>query len=224
MQLSPTTRDSLDSLEGSPSSFAAVALSTAPVGSSAPPVQPQTRTWGSSDFRRRSASRRTASTPHPCSRDRPSATVKRARDMKGFTFTGREYDAGSGMYYYRARWYEPPRARFISSDPLPQRQLNGRLSIYRTHRTGALYIYVAGNPISRTDANGLGYLLCTLVKPTPYKCVEVEGCPPTKVEKRGFKCEYACPAAGKTRKFNHDTGCGGGSCPPSWYVNADKTR
>jgi RHS repeat-associated protein len=35
-----------------------------------------------------------------------------------FTFTGREFDAETGLYYYRARYYDAKAGRFISRDPL----------------------------------------------------------------------------------------------------------
>jgi RHS repeat-associated protein len=34
-----------------------------------------------------------------------------------FTFTGREFDAKSGLYYYRARYYDPTTGTFLSEDP-----------------------------------------------------------------------------------------------------------
>ncbi|MBE3575999.1 MAG: hypothetical protein IMW99_11245 [Firmicutes bacterium] len=33
-----------------------------------------------------------------------------------FTFTGKEYDPASGLYYYNARWYDPELGRFVSED------------------------------------------------------------------------------------------------------------
>ena len=33
-------------------------------------------------------------------------------------YTGREYDRDTGLYYYRARYYDPEIGRFISEDPL----------------------------------------------------------------------------------------------------------
>src|SRR5262249_51723415 len=36
----------------------------------------------------------------------------------GYAFTGREWDAEIGLYYYRARYYDATIGRFISSDPL----------------------------------------------------------------------------------------------------------
>lgn len=35
-----------------------------------------------------------------------------------FKFTGREYSPELGIYYYRARWYDPGSGRFISQDPI----------------------------------------------------------------------------------------------------------
>ena len=35
-----------------------------------------------------------------------------------YTFTGREWDADAGLYYYRARWYDPEVGRFMSEDPI----------------------------------------------------------------------------------------------------------
>jgi len=33
-------------------------------------------------------------------------------------FTGREYDSETGLYFYRARYYDPAIGRFISEDPI----------------------------------------------------------------------------------------------------------
>jgi len=35
-----------------------------------------------------------------------------------FRFTGREWDQETGLYYYRARYYDPNTGRFISEDPI----------------------------------------------------------------------------------------------------------
>jgi RHS repeat-associated protein len=58
-------------------------------------------------------------------------------------YTGREND-NTGLYYYRARYYNPTCARFISEDPIgwASGQVNN-------------YSYVEGNPISFVDPEGL---------------------------------------------------------------------
>src|SRR6266542_2765226 len=35
-----------------------------------------------------------------------------------YTYTGREWDKETGLYYYRARYYDPIEGRFISNDPI----------------------------------------------------------------------------------------------------------
>lgn len=58
-------------------------------------------------------------------------------------FAGRELDAATGLYYMRARWYDPDLARFISEDPIG---LEGGLN---------LYAYVGNNPMNALDPSGL---------------------------------------------------------------------
>jgi RHS repeat-associated protein len=60
-----------------------------------------------------------------------------------FTFTGRE-DDGTGLYYYRARYYNPDQKRFIAEDPL---EFGGGDS--------NLQAYVGNNPIDYSDPTGL---------------------------------------------------------------------
>jgi len=59
-------------------------------------------------------------------------------------FTGREFDSETGLYYYRARYYDPEIGRFLSEDPLG---FGGG--------DANLYAYVGNNPIDRTDPLGL---------------------------------------------------------------------
>ena len=35
-----------------------------------------------------------------------------------YTYTGREFDSESGLYYYRARYYDPATGRFLQEDPI----------------------------------------------------------------------------------------------------------
>lgn len=59
-----------------------------------------------------------------------------------FQYTGREND-GTGLYYYRARYYNPSIGRFISEDPIG---LDGGINLYG---------YVGGNPVNWVDPEGL---------------------------------------------------------------------
>ena len=61
----------------------------------------------------------------------------------GYAFTGREWDAETQLYYYRARFYDPARARFLSEDPIG---LAGG---------GNLYRYVENAPTRLVDPLGL---------------------------------------------------------------------
>lgn len=60
-----------------------------------------------------------------------------------FAFTGREWDAGTGLYYYRARYYDAKIGRFISEDPIG---FAGGVNSYG---------YVKNNTPNMTDAHGL---------------------------------------------------------------------
>jgi RHS repeat-associated protein len=64
-----------------------------------------------------------------------------------FTFTGREWDEESGLFYYRARYYDPSIGRFLQTDTAP-----GHLSnpIGVTNK----YIYAANSPTEFRDPSG----------------------------------------------------------------------
>ena len=59
------------------------------------------------------------------------------------TYTGREFDSESGLYYYRARYYDPQAGRFITEDPIGL--LAGDVNFYR---------YVSNNPVNLIDPQG----------------------------------------------------------------------
>ena len=63
-----------------------------------------------------------------------------------YMFTGRRYDADSGLYYYRARYYHPRLGRFSQVDPIGYA---GGMN---------LYAYVGNNPVENTDPFGLWYI------------------------------------------------------------------
>ena len=58
-----------------------------------------------------------------------------------FLYTGREHDPETGLYFYRARYYDAGIGRFLEEDP--------RFS-------DNLYTYVAGNPLKFLDPKGEG--------------------------------------------------------------------
>lgn len=64
-----------------------------------------------------------------------------------YAYTGREYDFESGLYYYRARYYDPGIGRFLREDPL-----RGNL---RAPQTLNLYPYTSNNPLVFIDPLGL---------------------------------------------------------------------
>ncbi len=70
-------------------------------------------------------------------------TATGASNTNSFQYTGRENDS-TGMYYYRARYYNPGLQRFISEDPI--RLFGGDFNFY---------VYVRNNPLFYSDPWGL---------------------------------------------------------------------
>lgn len=64
-----------------------------------------------------------------------------------YTFTGREYDKESGLFYYRARYYDSETGRFIQSDPHP-----GIRTVPSSYNSK--YIYAANSPGLHRDPSG----------------------------------------------------------------------
>ena len=58
-------------------------------------------------------------------------------------YTGREQDTGTGLYYYRARYYDPEVGRFLTEDPLG---FKAGVNFYR---------YVENNPVNFNDPSGM---------------------------------------------------------------------
>jgi RHS repeat-associated protein len=58
-------------------------------------------------------------------------------------YTGREIDRDTGLYYYRARFYDPEIGRFLAEDPIG---FEGGINFYA---------YVGNNPVTRNDPLGL---------------------------------------------------------------------
>jgi RHS repeat-associated protein len=73
----------------------------------------------------------------------PWGNLLSGSSTSGYAFTGRERDAETGLYYYRARYYDPKIGRFISEDPI------GFVAGVN------FYTYVENNPTTLTDPLGL---------------------------------------------------------------------
>ena len=73
----------------------------------------------------------------------PWGNLLQGQGTGGYAFTGREWDTETGLYYYRARYYDSKLGRFVSEDPAGLRSGLNR------------YAYVANRPINLTDPSGL---------------------------------------------------------------------
>ncbi len=79
-----------------------------------------------------------------------------------FRYTGQRLDPETGLYYYRARYYDPRIGRFLQTDPIG---VSGG---------GNLYGYVSGNPLDAADPTGLTpYLVCRVVFGIGHHCFVV---------------------------------------------------
>jgi RHS repeat-associated protein len=73
-----------------------------------------------------------------------TTTNSGAGNKNSYKFTARE-DDGTGLYYYRERYYQPVLGRFAAEDP---DEMSGAPNIY---------LYVINNPIRLTDPYGLAF-------------------------------------------------------------------
>ena len=60
-----------------------------------------------------------------------------------FLWQGREYSWATGLYYFRARWYDPVTGRWLSNDPIG---ISGGLN---------QYVFCGNNPVNARDPSGL---------------------------------------------------------------------
>jgi RHS repeat-associated protein len=78
-----------------------------------------------------------------------------------FQFTGRESDTETGLYYYRARYYDPQNGRFATEDPF--RFFAGDVDFYS---------YVFQSPTNFTDPSGLK-CFCTFSQSSGhFRCID----------------------------------------------------
>ena len=72
-----------------------------------------------------------------------NATASSGTTSNPFRYTGREFDSETGLYYYRARYYDPTVGRLLNED---QWRFSGGINFYA---------YVGSNPTNLTDPSGL---------------------------------------------------------------------
>ncbi|RLJ15756.1 hypothetical protein DJ030_17965 [bacterium endosymbiont of Escarpia laminata] len=78
--------------------------------------------------------------------DGPFAFSGSGSQVNTRTYTGREYDAESGLYHYRARAYDPTLGRFLQKD--------SDQGLRRNPQSLHAYAYALNNPLSFTDPTG----------------------------------------------------------------------
>jgi RHS repeat-associated protein len=78
----------------------------------------------------------------PAIRDANGTEIAESAFANPYLFTGRAYDAETGLYYYRARYYDYATARFLQADAAG-------------YTDGlSLYAYVGNNPTNVVDPHG----------------------------------------------------------------------
>jgi RHS repeat-associated protein len=71
-----------------------------------------------------------------------NTTTTGSANKNAYKFTARE-DDGTGLYYYRARYYHPALGRFVSEDP-----------IHVAEEVARSYQYVLNDPLTYSDPSG----------------------------------------------------------------------
>jgi RHS repeat-associated protein len=104
-----------------------------------------------------------------------------------FRYTAREFDSETGLYYYRARYYDPAIGRLLSEDPLEFG--SDDLNLYR---------YVRNSPTGRADPTGLGDGL-----PCGTRAPAICDCYLNFPNFRWNRCNYACSCSDGTKPRKH---------------------
>jgi RHS repeat-associated protein len=73
-----------------------------------------------------------------------------------YLYRGEQYDSDLGLYYLRARYYNPATGRFLSRDPEEPDMGNPK-----DPKTLHKYLYAGGDPVNATDPNGREVLVGT---------------------------------------------------------------
>jgi RHS repeat-associated protein len=93
-----------------------------------------------------------------------------------YLFTGRQLDEETGLYFYRARYYDPGKGRFLQRDP-------------REYKDGMnLYEYVYSRPVNLLDPQGLCWCNCTPTSLQGVSCWPVGSLTTTTCGRGPFRC------------------------------------
>ncbi|MEO0582462.1 MAG: RHS repeat-associated core domain-containing protein [Bacteroidota bacterium] len=76
--------------------------------------------------------------------------------MNPYTYTGREWDAQAGIYYYRTRYYDAEVGRFVGKD-----RFRGFIDEPKSRN---FYTYTSNNPLSYIDPDGRYFFLVPVIK------------------------------------------------------------
>jgi RHS repeat-associated protein len=77
------------------------------------------------------------------------STASSGSVVNPFQYTGREYDTETGLYFYRARYYDPVTGHLLSEDPM--RFASGTFNFYP---------YADNDPVGESDPSGLRADVC----------------------------------------------------------------
>jgi RHS repeat-associated protein len=82
-----------------------------------------------------------------------TAAICATREVSRSTsfYRGEQYDSDLGLYYLRARYYNPATGRFLSRDPLDGNAIDPA-SLHK-------YLYAGGDPVNGWDSTGRAFLV-----------------------------------------------------------------
>ena len=93
----------------------------------------------------------------------PPPCIARAIAANHFLYDGQYLDSISGLYYLRARWYDPATGQFTSIDAL-------------VALTDQPYSYAGNNPINGDDPSGMGSFTCESIPMWGQSLSSLNGC------------------------------------------------
>jgi RHS repeat-associated protein len=77
--------------------------------------------------------------------------TKQGTTPNNYLYRGEQYDSDLGLYYLRARYYNPGTGRFLSRDPLDGNAIDPA-SLHK-------YLYASGDPVNAKDPTGKGSMV-----------------------------------------------------------------